>query len=261
LERKYEEEQRPQRQTGAVGWSRQQTGPERTRKGEETVVVTFTHDGEREQTMQVRADITAQELTRLMMERMDMTGEGYLVVTRNGMPGSYAVSEKARYEVSAWQKQGTVASATRSAPTERGSWPGKLITVWCGTKKEELIDRTVRQLKEPKGSYAIEIRDGNGALRTEYKIAEGWSYKLHRTSPQGTQEQGDQELKRRGNATRQVLNRSALHTWEQEDNNTPKVGIKGEYGKWKCETMMKSNATKEQLIDEIARRTGGTRKG
>jgi hypothetical protein len=101
----------------------------------------------------------------------------------------------------------------------------------------------------------VEVRDSDGTLSTEYKIAEGGSYTTHRTSPPGTQETGHQELKRKGNQERPVLNRSSLHTWTQKDD-TPTAGIKCERDTWKCQIMTKTNATREQLIDEIARARG-----
>jgi hypothetical protein len=109
------------------------------------------------------------------------------------------------------------------------------ITVWSETKttnltasenttKGELIDRIVEHLGEPKGSSAMEVRNRKGALQTKYKVVEGWSYKIYRMSPPGTQEAGNQELRKRGNETRPVLNRSSVTAWqevaEEEQNRT-----------------------------------------
>jgi hypothetical protein len=102
------------------------------------------------------------------------------------------------------------------------------ITGWCGTKtvtltvsektrKCELIDRITEQMGEPKGSYSMEVRDRGGALRNEFKIAEGWSYKVTRLSPPGTPEAADQELRRRGNESRVLLNRSSVTAMREEE--------------------------------------------
>jgi hypothetical protein len=95
------------------------------------------------------------------------------------------------------------------------------ITGWCGTKtatltvsdtttKSDLIDRIAEKLKEPKGSYSMEIRDRGNQVRNEYAVAEGWSYKIYRMSPPGTQEAADQRLRHQGNETRALLNRRSL---------------------------------------------------
>jgi hypothetical protein len=153
------------------------------------------------------ADIKAADLTRLLMERLGLTGTGYLTVRwKNGKPGSYAVRWEATYEVRPWQSEGTVASATRP---ERRALPTGTSTVkimgQCGDKadnltitndsiKAELIDSIVDKLGEPRGSYVIETRDARCRLQTELKIEEGWIYKPRRTSPPETQEeQEDQE--------------------------------------------------------------------
>jgi hypothetical protein len=102
------------------------------------------------------------------------------------------------------------------------------ITGWCGTKtdnltvsenttKSDLIDRIAEKLEEPKGSYSLEIKDRGGQLRTAYAVHEGWSYKIHRLSPPGTQEAPDQALRHRGNETRQLLNRSSVTAMREEE--------------------------------------------
>jgi hypothetical protein len=102
------------------------------------------------------------------------------------------------------------------------------ITGWCGTKtaaltvsdntkKSDLIDRIAEQLKEPKGSYVLEIRDRGNQSRNEYTVVEGWGYKIYRISPPGTQEAADQELRRQGNETRALLNRSSVTAMREEE--------------------------------------------
>jgi hypothetical protein len=112
----------------------------------------------------------------------------------------------------------------------------------------------VDKLGEPRGSYAVEVRNRSGALQPGYRIEEGWSYRIERMNPPGTQETGDQALKSRGNEARPVLNRSALHPLEL-------VGIKGERDTWKCNVMLRPDTAREALIAEVARLTGGIRKG
>jgi hypothetical protein len=102
------------------------------------------------------------------------------------------------------------------------------ITAWCGTKtlnlsvsetttKNGLIEEIVSKMGEPKGSYTMEIKDRGGALRTEFRIAEGWSYVIYRTSPPGTPEAADQTLRRYGNETRELLNRSSETAMREEE--------------------------------------------
>jgi hypothetical protein len=102
------------------------------------------------------------------------------------------------------------------------------ITGWCGTKtqeltvsdkttKSDLIDRIADKLGEPRGSYALEVKDRGGALRNEYQVVEGWSYIIHRISPPGTQEATDLSLRHRGNEARPLLNRSSATAWHEEE--------------------------------------------
>jgi hypothetical protein len=104
------------------------------------------------------------------------------------------------------------------------------ITGWCGTKtgtltvsdttkRGDLIDRIAEQLKEPKGSYAMEIRDRGNLLRTEYAVVEGWSYKIFRMSPPGTQEAADQALRHQRNQTRALLNRSSVTAMREDERD------------------------------------------
>jgi hypothetical protein len=101
------------------------------------------------------------------------------------------------------------------------------VTAWCGTRttnltvredmaKGDLIDWIVTELGEPRGSYAMDIHDVKGRLIPEYRVMEGWSYRIHRISPPGTQEAADQELRKRGNETRPVLNRSSVTVWDDD---------------------------------------------
>jgi hypothetical protein len=116
--------------------------------------------------------------------------------------------------------QKTKASARPSEVTHH-------VTVWCGTRttnltvredmaKGDLIDWIVAELAEPRGSYAMNVHDVKGKLIPEYKVMEGWSYRIHRMSPPGTQEAADQELRHHGNETRPVLNRSSVTAWPDE---------------------------------------------
>jgi hypothetical protein len=102
------------------------------------------------------------------------------------------------------------------------------ITGWCGTKtatltvsdtttRSDLIDRIVEKLKEPNGSYSMEIRDRGNRVRNEYAVVEGWSYKIYRLSPPGTQEAADQALRHRGNETRALLNRSSVTAMREDE--------------------------------------------
>jgi hypothetical protein len=79
--------------------------------------------------------------------------------------------------------------------------------------KADLIEKIAEKLNEPKRSYATEVRDGKGKLRTKFKVAEWWIYRIQRISPPGTQQEGYEEMKRRGNQTRPLLNRSSLKAW------------------------------------------------
>jgi hypothetical protein len=85
--------------------------------------------------------------------------------------------------------------------------------------KSELIDRIVDKLGEPRGSYAMEIKDRGGSLRTEYQVVEGWSYIIYRMSPPGTQAATDQSLRHRGNEARPLLNRSSASAWHEEEQS------------------------------------------
>jgi hypothetical protein len=102
------------------------------------------------------------------------------------------------------------------------------ITGWCGTKTLELtvgdtimqgdlIDRIADKLGEPRGSYAMEIKDRGGSLRNEYQVVEGWSYIIYRMSPPGTQQATDLSLRHRGNEVRPLLNRSSASAWHEEE--------------------------------------------
>jgi hypothetical protein len=102
------------------------------------------------------------------------------------------------------------------------------ITGWCGTKtqelavseqttKSDLIDIIADKLGEPRGSYALEIKDRGGALRTGYQVVEGWSYIIYRMSPPGTQAATDLSLRHRGNEVRPLLNRSSASAWHEEE--------------------------------------------
>jgi hypothetical protein len=62
----------------------------------------------------------------------------------------------------------------------------------------------------------MEVWNTKGKLVPEYRVMEGWSYRIHRLSPPGTQEAADQELRKRGNETRPVLNRSSATAWPDE---------------------------------------------
>jgi hypothetical protein len=96
-----EEAQEPPKRAETRRMDRLQLEPERPRRGDKAVEITFARDGEQTQTMHVRADTKAAELTKLLMERLEITGTGYLEVWWNGKTGSYAISEEARYETSA----------------------------------------------------------------------------------------------------------------------------------------------------------------
>jgi hypothetical protein len=61
----------------------------------------------------------------------------------------------------------------------------------------------------------MEIHDVKGKLIPEYRVMEGWSYRICRLSPPGTQEATDQELRHHGNETRPVLNRSSATVWPE----------------------------------------------
>jgi hypothetical protein len=122
-----------------------------------------------------------------------------------------------------------VASATVASRTQTGKGitarPKTVKIIWkcdekaenlrveTGTGKADPIDKIVEKLGTRRGSYVMEMRDGNGKLRMEYKIAEGWTYRIYRTSPPGTQQEGYEEMKRRGNQTRPLLNRSSWTAW------------------------------------------------
>jgi hypothetical protein len=104
------------------------------------------------------------------------------------------------------------------------------VTVWCGRKttnltvresmkKGDLIEWIVKELGEPQGSYTMEVWNTRGVLVPEYRVMEGWSYKIYRTSPPGTQEAADQALRKRGNESRPVLNRSSASAWHEEERN------------------------------------------
>jgi hypothetical protein len=120
--------------------------------------------------------------------------------------------------------------ASTSGKTPRGQTPQKAevtryVTAWCGTrttnlivresiKKGDLIEWIVEQLGEPKGSCTMEVWNTRGALQTEYRVMEGWSYRIFRMSPPGTQEAENQVLRKRGNESRPVLNRSSFTAWQ-----------------------------------------------
>jgi hypothetical protein len=80
-------------------------------------------------------------------------------------------------------------------------------------EKADMIDRIAERLKEPRVSYAMEVRDGSCELRREFEVVEGWIYRPQRTSPPGTQKEEREEMKRRGNKARSLLNRSSLRAW------------------------------------------------
>jgi hypothetical protein len=102
------------------------------------------------------------------------------------------------------------------------------ITGWCGTKtqelavseqttKSDLIDIIADKLGEPRGSYAMDIKDRGGSLRNVYQVVEGWSYTIYRMSPPGTQQATDLSLRHRGNEARPLLNRSSASAWREEE--------------------------------------------
>jgi hypothetical protein len=90
--------------SGTAGAGNKDSAGTRQKQGM-TGGITFSRDGEQVQTVRVAADTKAQDLTRLLMERIRMTGMGYLAVRWNGKPGSYAISADAVYEISARQSQ------------------------------------------------------------------------------------------------------------------------------------------------------------
>jgi hypothetical protein len=61
------------------------------------------------------------------------------------------------------------------------------LTVREDLGKGDLIEWIVRELGEPGGSYAMEVWNTRGKLVPEYRVVEGWSYRIHRMSPPATQ--------------------------------------------------------------------------
>jgi hypothetical protein len=66
----------------------------------------------------------------------------------------------------------------------------------------------------------------------------------------------------KGNQTRQLLNRSSLHAWTQEENanDAPAVRITGRCGDRTKDVMVKADTKREELTEEISRRLGDTKK-
>jgi hypothetical protein len=125
-------------------------------------------------------------------------------------------------------------------PREEPPNPQRTVTVWyetqtvnlrvaADTRKSDLIEKAVESMGLQRGSYTMEVRDRKGALHTEYTVGEGWSYRIHRMSPPGTQEGADQELRKRGNEARPVLNHSSTTAWTEDESrvaNRPPPWVK-----------------------------------
>jgi hypothetical protein len=106
--------------SSATAWYEEELSRRDEIRKNETVTLNCTMDGERRQTVEVRGDITAEALTRRIMEKYGMTGWGYLTVCWSGKPGSFSISELAEYRISTMQTPGHYARGFRQIGDGRG---------------------------------------------------------------------------------------------------------------------------------------------